>query len=423
MKKYLLLFTLLSGSFITKSQDLKNVILYTSTNQFDKAKPEVDGYLANEKNAAKPEGWYYKAYIYNALGRVATKPVAESKMLFTGAFDAIKKYASLDAKAPLTTEEKNSTVYNIYYGVYDLGVKTYNANNTAETYELFKKSVEIHDYIYANKLTGPADLKMAALDTNTVWNLAVLANDLKKKDEALVYYKIIADANLSEDKYAGAYDELILHYKKEKDAASFAKYLTAAKKYFPIDKAYWESKEIEFAINDLEGEALINKYEELAASLPDNYYVFYNYGVELDRFITSPEAKGKDIAALKQKLEQLYIKARGIQSTIEVNLQLSKMYYDRMYEAQEQASRIKGTKPTEVSLKNELLAKAKESINKCVPYAEAAVDLLAALKEYKYSDKANYKLALEILANAAKQNGNAAKVAEYEKKKADVDKL
>jgi DNA repair ATPase RecN len=182
-------------------------------------------------------------------------------------------------------------------------------------------------------------------------------------------------------------------------------------------------KEIEFAINDLEGEALINKYEELAASLPDNYYVFYNYGVELDRFITSPEAKGKDIAALKQKLEQLYIKARGIQSTIEVNLQLSKMYYDRMYEAQEQASRIKGTKPTEVSLKNELLAKAKELINKCVPYAEAAVDLLAALKEYKYSDKANYKLALEILANAAKQNGNAAKVAEYEKKKAEVDKL
>ena len=59
----------------------------------------------------------------------------------------------------------------------------------------------------------------------------------------------------------------------------------------------------------------------------------------------------------------------------------------------------------------------------CIPYAEEAVKLLAALKELKYSDKANYKLALEILAKANKANGNAAKAAEYEKKKAEVDKF
>jgi hypothetical protein len=143
----------------------------------------------------------------------------------------------------------------------------------------------------------------------------------------------------------------------------------------------------------------------------------------LDRFINSAESKGKDIAAYKKKTEDAFKKAISINSSIEANLQLASIYYSRSFDAKEQSARIKGTKPAELKLKNELTATGKELLNKCVPFAETAVKLLAGLKEYKYSDKENYKLALEILGNAAKQNGNAAKAAEYDKQREAVGKL
>ena len=69
------------------------------------------------------------------------------------------------------------------------------------------------------------------------------------------------------------------------------------------------------------------------------------------------------------------------------------------------------------------MALSKSALTESIPSGEEAVKLFAALKEYKTSDKVNYKQVLDILSAAYKQNGNAAKAAEYEKKKAEVDKL
>jgi hypothetical protein len=426
MKKYLLAIALLVAFYAVQSQDLKSISINVTLKKFDDAKNDVDKFLGVEKNAAKPEGWYYKAFIYNAVARDPKKTVAESKPLNTDAFVALKKYAQIDAKAPLTKEEKNSTLFNIYYSFYDLGIKMYNSKNFEESYDLFKTSLDVHDYGIANKLEGPNGLKFAIHDTDLVWNLAVLANELKKKDEALVYYKKIADANLGDEKYANAYDELVKKYKNEKNAELFAKYVAAAKKYFPVDIPYWENKEIEFALSGLENEALLNKYEELTKVLPNNYIVFYNYAVEIDKFLGTDAAKGKDaatVAAYKIKIEDLFKKAVSIKPNIEGNLQLANLYYSKTYDLQERAAKIKGTKPTELKVKADLNAAVKASMSQAIPFAEEAVKLLAALKEYKFSDKANYKLALEILSNAYKMSGNTAKFAEIEKKKLEVEKL
>ena len=144
---------------------------------------------------------------------------------------------------------------------------------------------------------------------------------------SFIYYKKIADADLSEEKYVTAYEEMILKYKKEKNAELFAKYLAAAKKHYPIDIPYWETKEMEFALADLENEALLGKYEELTKSLPNNYIVFYNYAVEIDKYITSDTTKGKDINAYKNKIEELFKKAVAIKSPLEGNLQLANLQW------------------------------------------------------------------------------------------------
>lgn len=423
MKKYLLLLAMFSVALCSKGQDLDNIKKLLLLNKFEQVKPEIDNYLSNEKNVAKAEVWYYKAYAYNSLGRTPTKPMSESKNLFSGAFDAVKKYAQLDPKAPLTAEEKNSTVFNIYYGLYDLGIKAYNEKNYAESYDLFTRTLGVHDYIYDSKITGPQELKLPAHDTDLVWNLAILANELKKSDEAMMYYKKIADADLSDEKYVTAYEEMILKYKKEKNAELFSKYLASAKRHYPIDLPYWEMKEIEFAVSDLENEALLGKYEELTKTLPNNYVVFYNYAVEMDKFISTDAAKGKDMNAFKNKIEELFKKAISLKPTLEGNLQLANLYYGKTFDLSEKIAKIKGTKPQELKVKNDLIAESKMISNESIIYAEAAVKFLAELKEYKFTDKSNYKLALEILEHGYKTTGNAGKLAEVQKKKLDVDKL
>jgi len=423
MKKYFLLSILVLGGLYGSSQGLEDVKKLIILMQYDKAKAEIDKYMADPKNAAKPEGWYYKGYTYNSLARVAGKPVPESKSLNQESYVSVKKYMELDPKAPLTKEENNSTIYNVYYSFYDLGVKMYNEKNYPESYDLFKTTLEVHDYIYAGKLDGPGGTKFSAHDTDIVWNLVVLGNELKKKDEVMGYYKRIADANLSDEKYAEAYDELVKKYKREDNKELFEKYITIAKKYYPVDKVYWESNEIEFAIKGLENEALFKKYEELTISLPDNYMVFFNYGYELTKYVYSDEAKGKDVSAYKLKIPELFKKAIAINSTTDANVVLANFYYNASFDYIEEAGKIKGTKPEDVKKRNEQIALGKSSMSQAIPYGEEAVKLFAGQKEYKMSEKANYKQVLDILSAAYKQGGNAAKAAEYEKRKAEVDKL
>ena len=427
MKKYVLVTMIVLGSLYGSSQELPKEIRFNiELKQFDKAKDALDKYIADPKNATNAIANYYKAYVYSALARDTKRTTAESKALNDEAFAAIKKYPELDSKVPLTKEENNSTLFNIYFSYYDLGVKLYSEKNFAESYNLFKSSLDVHDYGVANKLNGPGTLKFALHDTDLVWNLAVLANELKKKDEALVYYKKIADADLKDEKYVTAYEEMILKAKREKNAEQFAKYITSAKKHYPIDIPYWEMKEIEFALGDLQDEALLNKYEELTKALPNNYVVFYNYAIETDKFIGSDASKGKDAGAIntyRTKIEELFKKAVSIKSTLEGNLQLANLYYSKTFDLQDRIAKIKGTKPAELKVKNDLIAESKALSIASIPYAEEAARLLSEFKTYKFADKSNYKLVLEILGHGYKASGNAAKIAEVEKRKLEVEKL
>jgi tetratricopeptide (TPR) repeat protein len=422
MKRTFLALMLVFTGLFSQAQSLDDIILMIKLTQYDKAKPDLDKYMSNEKNAAKAPGWYYKAFLYSNLARQANKSAAEAKQLNDDAFAAIKKYMELDSKAQLTTEENNSTIYNLYYSLYDQGVKMYTAKDYAASCDFFKRTLDVHDYIYGRNLNGPNGLKFSAHDTDIVWNLAVLSNELKRKDDALEYYKRIADADLPDEKYAEAYDELAKKYRQEGNKELFSKYVSRAKKHYPTDP-YWEAIEVEYAVKGLEGDELFKAYEGLLASHPNSYMVNFNYGYELEKYIYSQDAKGKDISALKKKIPELFKKAISIKSTIDANMLLANYYYNSSFDAMDEANKIKSTKPDDVKKKNELIASSKTTLLESQPYAEKAIDLYEQLKEYKSSDKANYKQVLDVLSAVWKQKGDAKKSDEYAKRKDAVDKL
>ena len=422
MKKVYLLIVLLTGGLIVSAQDLDDIRKLIILKQYSKGKEELDKFLSNPSNGAKADAWYYKAFVYNILSREANQSVMQSQNLNREAFTAIKKYKEVDPKEKLTKEEENSTVFNIYYGFYDLGVKTYNNKDFEQSYSNFSNTLDVHDYITNNGLIGAKATKFSSLDTDVVFNLVIIGEELKKTDELVPYYKKLIDANLADEKYLGTYEALVMYYKKAKNQAAFDEYLAKGKNAFPKEN-FWEAIEIENATDGLEKEPLFKKYEELIVKYSNSYVLFFNYGYELNKFVYSDEPKTGDMSAYKVRIPDLFKKAIAIKSTVEANMLLANFYYNNSYDLTDEAKKIKGTKPEDVKKRQDLNNASRASLNMSVPVAEEATRLYAAMPKLKGSDKVNYKQALDILSVVYKLNGDAKKGEEYEKRKAEVDKL
>lgn len=416
MTKYLLFVAAGLISTASFAQDIKDVKTYSLTGQYAKAKEAVDKHLEVPKNAQKPEGWYYKGFIYNNLSKDSTKPIAENAALKATAFDALKKYRELDPKAELLTEQNNSSLFDLYVGYYsDLGVKAYLAKDPSTAFDHFSKSLEIHDYIVANNLTGANGFKFSNLDTTLTLYTAIAAAEAKKTDEAASYYKRIVDANITDAQYIDAYQFLADHYKTKKDKANFASIIEKGKKSFPTNNEYWTAMEIEEATEGIGKPEIFTKYEELMTKNATNYTLPYNYGVEMYRYIYSDEMKDSNTTAYKTKLPEVMKKAIAIKNTSEANFLLSNFLYNNSIDLAEEARKIKGAKPEDVKKRKAMQAEAEAAMNESVPYAEAVVSLFSSIEKPKSSEKINYKQALVILKNVAEVKKDATKVASYDK--------
>lgn len=408
-------FTLLITASYAQDKDTKEIRNYVLLGQFQKAKESVDKYLTVPKNAAKPEGWYYKGFVYNQLSKDSTKTIAQNAEVKATAYESLKKYREMAPKAELLEEQTNSPLFDLYVGYYsDLGVKAYLAKDPAAAFENFRKALEIHDYIYANNLTGNNGYKFSALDTMLTLYTAITANEAKMMDESTKYYKKITDAEIADPQFIDAYQVLADRYKAAKDKAAFADIIAKGKKLFPANNEYWTAMEIEEATDGVGKPEIFTRYEELMVKNPGNYTLPYNYGVELYRYIYSDETKNVNTDEYKKKLPEVMDKAIKIKSTPEANFLLANFLYNNSIDIEEEARKIKGAKPEDIKKKKDMQAQAHVSRDQAIPYAETVITLHGTA-EHKTSEKVNYKQSLVILKNIYEEKKDAAKVASYDK--------
>jgi len=431
MKK--VIFTLLFSFFATLifAQDLKSVKADLDKKQLDKAKTDVDAYVAKSPNDG--EGLYYKAKVYEQIASSdqfkSLAPDAREQ-----AFEAFKKSAADSGNIKLKLviiKDQYAPIFNLYTGYYEAGASAFNAaaptGNKAgfeDAMNLFIKANNVGQYIAENKWS-----KIPEVDTTLVLNIAKAALNAGKNDVALTYFTKLADANINGTKDGGEgnaafilpYQWLVLHYKDAKDEANMMKYADLGKKLFP-DNDYFDLVLIDYYREKKDNDALFAKYNELVTKRPDSLMYHFNYANDIFGYIYNGDEgvviKNRD--ALLQTLGTEIEKAHSLNpNDVVTNWLYAQYYYNHGVDVRDSALKIKSTKPDDVKKKADLNAQSKDAFNKAIPYADKALTTLEA--SYKKADKSKYKSIVDLMQKIYESLNQNDKVKLYQDKYDSAD--
>ena len=421
MKKYYFFIMLVLAGNISFGQSLEDINKLMLLQQNKKAKEGLDKFLADPKNAGKADAWYYKGRIYNAVSKDSAIAPTESMRLKKEAFEALQKYQQMDPKEPQLLNDKYGTYFDLYNGYFDIGAKEFNSKNYAVSFEGFKNALGIEDFV-KSKGYDYNGFKFPVLDTSLILNAAITANQSKDEASAVLYYRKLTDANLASDQYLSVYQFLTEYYMKKNDEANLAAILEKGRTIYPQDE-YWTEVELDRVSKSGNKQALMDKYEEFMKRYPAKYTYPYNYSVELYNQLYTSDEKPANANALKDKLTQTLKAAINLDKGVDARMLMTRHLYNYAFDFQDSSKKIKGVKPDDLKKKADLKAQFLKKIDECIPYAESAVTYFAALPILRPIQKANYKDVLDILSQFYSAKGDLKKAAEYDKKKAEVDKL
>jgi uncharacterized protein YqgQ len=373
MQRFLLSLLILLGSSQLFAQSIEDIEGQFQKGELDKAKASVDAFLTKEKNAAKSDGWWYKGVIYNEIAKSDKyKNLAPDGRM--EAFNAFKKYYELDPKAVRGTLEQHVRLFDIYNGYFDLGVKSFGESKFDDAFSNFKNALTVEEYV-AGKGYEYNGFKFPAFDTTLIQNIALSAYRAKKDDEAVVYYKRIADQKIAGKDNVDVYQLLVEHYTKRNDKANKEKYLALGRELFPADDR-WYQMELE-EVDEKDKKALFAKYDELVPKYPEKYLLSYNYSVEMFNYLYTAEKKPDDYKAMQAKLESILKQTIAAKKDYaEANVLMARHFYNVIYDIQDEQQAIKTNTAADQKKKADIKVRMNTAADQLIPYAQAAYDII-----------------------------------------------
>lgn len=420
MKKGMLVILMAVCTLGVFAQNVSKINDMITKGELDKAKESVDQLLANPKQQKKAEAWLTKAKVYGAIAandKFKTL-VPDGRM---DAFDAIKKAEEVDKNelTKLLTLDSYKPIYDLYAGYFDIGASQYNAEKYEDALVSFKKSSDISSYIFKN------GWGLSQLDTTLSYYSALSAMNAKKDDEAAGFFQKLANANIGgKPEYVTIYRYLAKHYLDKKDATNMLKYIKQGQELYPKDD-YLPLVEFDYLRSSGDKKAIYAKYEEIIQKNPDNYEMIIDYANELfnETHVSDAKDRPSDYGERLTKIEDLYKKAIAVKpEALEANLNLAKHYFNQALFIEEDANKIKSTKPEDVKKKEELKAQVVALCDKAIPPFEVVFNNLSAKETLKLSEKSELKSACNNLAYCYDRKKDKAKSDFYQKKYDEIDK-
>jgi len=420
MKKIAFFVLLLVLGNLVYSQSIDDINDMMGEKNYIGARKAIDTYLSVPKNQGKADGWYFKGRIYNALSYDSSLSHADVFVLKTDAFDAFLKYLPLDTKEVRMKMESYLSFLDLFYGFNDLGIFFFNDKDYKSSFNAFKKSMELKDFILQKKYDYP-QAKVYTFDTSLILNTATAAAQAKLDAEAVMYFKQITDANISSKDYQNVYEYLADYYSKKGEMASLQELLVKARKFFPQDD-FWDAIELGDAEKSGDAKAIRSKYEERIAANPTSYPLWYDYSVLIYNTLYTSDNKDPEEALLKDKLTASLKEAIKYDKGIDATILMSNHLYNVASDYSSSLLMIKGNKPEDTKKRSEFKALTNKAMDDFIPYGDAVLNYYDAQPSLKPAQKANYRSVAQNMSEVYNYKVDAKKAAEYDKKRSAPDK-
>ncbi len=418
MKRLLNLVAFLIFSAPVFAQSLSDVEDLFKKKDYAGAKTAIDAYLADGKNLAKSESWYYKGRVYNALSIQESTSPAEKFKLKKGAYEAFQKNQELDPKDQRMKLEFYKPYLDLYFSFYDLGATFFNNKDFTSAFQSFEMAQTVEKYIL-DKNYSFTEAKMYVLDTALVMNSAISASQAKDEINAVKYFRKLADANVTGDNYLEVYEYLSNYYLDKNMTTELNEILNKGRTLFPT-VTYWNDMEIKMAGKNGDRQAMIAKYEEMINKYPNDFYVGYNYSVELFNDMYGKNAKTPTNAS-RTKLTELIKRIIPLDKENDAVNLLANHLFNVSADYATEASMVKGTKPEDIKKKKDFNAASLKVMDEYLMYALQAEKWYANQPSLKSIQKANYRSLLGNMGDIYAAKGDAKKSAEYQKKSATIN--
>ncbi|QEC65920.1 hypothetical protein FRZ67_00860 [Panacibacter ginsenosidivorans] len=249
------------------------VTLYYSTGKIEDAKKEVDKLMADPKTKDKAETYIWKINVYSELyadSSLTTKyPSAR-----VDAFEALNTYVTKEPDLKLLKEQGGRAMNILYGNSFNSGRSAFTAKDWNKAYDNFAFCQQVSEFIGAHGLNTNGKY---TIDTTVVLYTAYSAQNAGKSAEAATRYKALADWKINDKEYEDIYKFILDYDTKQKDNASFQKYLAIAKEVFPGDASLWNQFEMNYMTNNTGLDEIISKYktEDATGKLTEDGYITY----------------------------------------------------------------------------------------------------------------------------------------------------
>jgi len=415
MKKLCFFSFVLFVAAVANAQSLDDIGKLMEKNKYAAAKVSIEKYIADPKNAASAEAWYYKGRIYNSLSKDSTVAKQDAYNYKQTAFDAFKKNQQLDKFDLRMKTEFFKSYLDLYLGFYDLGAQNFNLKNYSAAYNSFSKSQEMENFILSKNYLYD-EIKLNKLDTALVMNIAASALQASDTLNAVINYRRITDAGITGLDYERVYEYLARYYLEKKDNSNAQMILAKAKTAYPTNN-FWNALEVEQISKSGDIKALLARYDELYNKDPRNFANSYNYAVEMYNSLWANVNKSPD-TALFLKLTTVLKSAIAVDESMDATMLLNNHLFNVAADYSTKAALIKvikTTKPDELKKKKDLNESSINYMNELIPYGESMIKFLSAKTTLTTKQKINYKQVANYLSDAYRVKGDLKKSAEYDK--------
>lgn len=415
MKKLCFFSFVLFVAAVANAQSLDDIGKLMEKNKYAAAKVSIEKYIADPKNAASAEAWYYKGRIYNSLSKDSTVAKQDAYNYKQTAFDAFKKNQQLDKFDLRMKTEFFKSYLDLYLGFYDLGAQNFNLKNYSAAYNSFSKSQEMENFILSKNYLYD-EIKLNKLDTALVMNIAASALQASDTSNAVINYRRITDAGITGLDYERVYEYLARYYLEKKDNSNAQMILAKAKTAYPTNN-FWNALEVEQISKSGDIKALLARYDELYNKDPRNFANSYNYAVEMYNSLWANVNKSPD-TALFLKLTTVLKSAIAVDESMDATMLLNNHLFNVAADYSTKAALIKvikTTKPDELKKKKDLNESSINYMNELIPYGESMIKFLSAKTTLTTKQKINYKQVANYLSDAYRVKGDLKKSAEYDK--------